>query len=185
MNVIDNIKGLRIPMKSVGEAVRFIGSKYEAQSKSQYDSLIKEVTGEDVITHNTKEAEILFGYCIQIAVTMHSQGADHLKADDVLPGAQIKTATYLKNNPWVIPSGSAVGQEDGTVEMKPISAAASSSTKKRTGPSKKDLSVALFNKDDNKTKTRAELIQIFVKELGMTPAGASTYVHNCQKGLWK
>lgn len=50
-------------------------------------------------------------------------------------------------------------------------------------PSKQDRAVEIVRK--HLGSSRKELIDLIIKELGMTPAGASTYVHNAKKILEK
>lgn len=46
--------------------------------------------------------------------------------------------------------------------------------------SKKEQAIALYKA--NSGMSRKELIELFIRELGMTPAGASTYVHLAKNG---
>lgn len=50
------------------------------------------------------------------------------------------------------------------------------------GKSKRELAMEIYARMSG--SSRHEVIQAFVNELGMTPAGASTYYQNC-KTLWK
>lgn len=45
--------------------------------------------------------------------------------------------------------------------------------------SKKELAMAIYNA--NKDEPKSHVVELFVKQLGMTPAGASTYYYNCKK----
>lgn len=179
MDVIANLKELHIPVGSAGEAVRSIRTKYETAGKSQFEFLIKEVTGMDFVGKHLKESELMFGYCVQQSVHMHNNGFEHIKGAEVFPAAKLKTEKYLNENPWVVCAS------DAPVVEGEVQAPAPTTGKKRSGPSKKDQCIALFNQGENSTLNRKDLIAVFVKELGLTPAGASTYVHNVQKGLWK
>lgn len=183
--IIPNLKEYGIPTKSVGEAVRYATTTYahlyNNKHKVGFEDMIEKLLGKPVVTKHAKEAEMLFGYIVQVAVSMHTAGFV-TTAEQVHMEAEQKVVAYFVKNPWVMttPTISDIVIKDG-VEV----ATTSAGPKKRVGPSKKDQCIALFAKDGNKDKTRKELIEIFVKELDLTPAGASTYVHNCQKAIWK
>lgn len=61
--------------------------------------------------------------------------------------------------------------------FKPNSPVASKKARVTGGPSKKDRAIELYDA----SKSRQENIELFVKELNMTPAGASTYVAMAKK----
>lgn len=185
--IIPNLKEYGIPTKSVGEAVRTITKMYahlyNDKHKVGFEDMIEKLLGKPVVTKHAKEAELLFGYVVQVAVSMHTAGFI-ATAEQVHMEAEQKVAAYFVKNPWVV-TASTIGDiviKDG-VELGVTSTPTRGT--KRVGPSKKDQCIALFAKDGNKDRSRKELIEIFVKELGLTPAGASTYVHNCQKAIWK
>lgn len=52
-------------------------------------------------------------------------------------------------------------------------------TKKQPTGSKKEQAIELFKV--NKSKTRKEIIELFVEQLDMTPAGAATYYSTAKK----
>lgn len=184
--IIPNLKEYGIPTKSVGEAVRYATTTYAAlynnKNKVGFEDMVEKLTGQSYVAKHAKEAELMFGYVVQVAVSMHGAGFI-ATGPQVMMEAEQKVAVYFTKNPWVITTSETAPVEITGVITPGVTPPAS--TKKRSGPSKKDQCVALFNKGDNNTKTRKELIAIFVSELGLTPAGASTYVHNCQKAIWK
>lgn len=183
-HVIEKLKEYNIPVTSMGEAVRDITKRWSAAEvgKSGLDDMVECISGIQHETKHLKEAELVFGYLVQTAVKMHNEGYENIKGSEVLTAAILKTAQYLQGNPWAIQEAeTAPVAINGVVQ--PTTAIVSS--KKRVGASKKDLCIALFNKDNNNTKTRKELIELFIKELGLTQGGASTYVFNCQKNAWK
>lgn len=183
-NVIANLKEYHIPVTSMGEAVRNITARWPAAStgKHGYEDMIERLSGIKHETKHVKEAELVFGYLVQTAVKMHNECYINIKGSEVLTAAILKTTQYLLDNPWQV-----LEPETTPVAIDGVAQATTApvSSKKRTGASKKDMCIALFNKDNNNTKTRKELIALFMKELGLTAGGASTYVFNCQKNAWK
>lgn len=180
MLVMEQLKERLIPTTTHFDAARYVAAQYAGCSKAQYESLITSVCGVEVHTNHTKEAELLFGYLVVESVKQHHEGFV-VKGNEIIEVAKQKTNQFLINNPWIAVQGettTTTTTEDGVVVQH-------TSSKKKGGASKKELCIALFNEDGNNTKTRKELIAVFVEKLGLTPAGASTYVHNCQKGLWK
>lgn len=97
--------------------------------------------------------------------------------------ALVRAATWLvnhkTNNPWsFLKTDSGVSSETQHREGVNIEVKADGSFKKG---SKQILAKALF--DSNPTLNNAELINLFVKELDMSVAGARTYVYNCRKAV--
>ena len=186
--IIPLLAEYKIPTKSVGDAVRFItktfANHYNTKNKIGFEDMVEKLTGQVYKAKHAKEAEMMFGYVVQVAVSIHVAGFI-ATGPQVLMEAEQKVAAYFAKNPWAEAASETAPIEviDGVIT--PASTAQSTGRGKRSGPSKKDQCIALFNKDGNKDKARKELIEIFVKELGLTPAGASTYVHNCQKAIWK
>ena len=182
--IIDSIKEWGIPITSHFEAQRNMQKNLVDYSQRQYENLIQEMTDVEFKASSLKEAELVANYLVIDSVKDHNNNISHLPSE-ALELAKKKANDFLAKNGWIVatsettPSVPVADPVTGEV-TNPAPAG-----KKRSGPSKKDQCVELYNKGDNKTKTRKELIEIFVKELGLTPAGASTYVHNCQKGLWK
>lgn len=94
--------------------------------------------------------------------------------------ALVRAAEWItrqrKENPWFFTKPD---ETDDTLEDRggvKVSVKADGSLKKG---SKQVLAQALFN--NNPTLNNAQLIDLFVKELDMSTAGARTYVYNCRK----
>jgi len=60
-------------------------------------------------------------------------------------------------------------------------AKAKTEPKKKTGKTKADLAAEIFERMGGVKATRKDVIAAFVDEIGLTPAGASTYAYNCKK----
>lgn len=142
------------------------------------DSFMMDVLGDIVPTKNTFEQQKFVAYVVQEAVRNHIL-KEPTDPATVIAAAKAMTEKYFIKNPWsqpkVIVRPEGVG-EDFIPDRK-------HRAPRGSGMSKKDRSVALYKQHAG--KPRKELIDIFVKELGLTPPGASTYVHNCKSGQWK
>lgn len=143
------------------------------------ESFMMDVLGDVVPCKNTHEQTKFAAYIVQEAVRNHLQG-EPTDPVSVIAAAKRMTEKYFINNPWSQPKVITMPEgfeSDGFVPDRKHRAP------KGSGMSKKERSVALYKQHEG--KARKELIDIFVKELGLTPPGASTYVHNCKSGLWK
>lgn len=147
---------------------------------SQYllDDFLIEVVGGTVETKTLDQLIVIAGYAVQESVRQHMQGIVPIAAD-ILLLAQEKCRQFYLANPHLDPEAKQIVLPEGE-EFVPDR---KHRAPRGSGQSKKERCIAVYNK--YKDKTRKELIPIFVAELGLTPAGASTYVHNCQKGIWK
>lgn len=150
---------------------RGIGGTYD------FDTFMVEVLGEVVPTKHAREAEVMAGYIVQESVRNHLLGAA-TDPHSIIAKATEMTTNYFVNHPWDLPKE--IVAVDGGEIFVPTRA---KRAPKGSGKSKKELAIQMYNA--NRDKSRPELLAMFVKELGMTPPGASTYVHNCQRGLWK
>lgn len=168
----------KIPLNSFVQAVKVFHDR-DITSQYELDTLILDVVGKPVHTANLRELQVMAGYIVQEAVRFHVQGIP-AEPDLVIEQAELRTKAYFETRSWdkpkvvVMPEG--VSAEDFIPDRK-------HRAPRGSGMSKKDRSVALYSQ--HREKSRQELIKLFVDELGLTPAGASTYVHNCQKGIWK
>lgn len=183
--VFQKVKELGIPLNSMVAASNHMAAQWDVNTtqKSEYDFQIGSLTGRNIVTTDRKRAELTFKYLVQEAIRYNLVNKTDIDTDSLIEIAVPKVQEFLTKNPWVAVAASQettriVVQEDGTeVEVAVTS-------KKRKGVTKRQLSIELYSKHKDKNLPRQELIDIFVKELGLTPAGASTYVHNCKSGAW-
>jgi hypothetical protein len=142
------------------------------------ESFMLDVLGDVVPCKNEVEMQKFVGYVVQEAVRNHIQN-EPTDPVTVIKAAKQKTEQYFIKNPWTQPKAVAVAAHVDTSFIPDRKHRAP----RGSGMSKKERSVALYKQHAD--KSRQELIRIFVEELGLTPPGASTYVHNCKSGLWK
>ena len=177
-DIIAAIKKLDIATSSHFDAQRSIQKKFGNCTKLNYEGLIEQLTGLNFVGRNDKESELVFNYLVIDTVKAYNESQIGTY-EAHLESAKKKAADFLTKNGWIL----------AAPETPPVAAVegeeAPKTTKRAGGKSKKEQAIELFNKDGNKDKSRKELIEIFKKELGLSEGGASTYVHNCKKGLWK
>lgn len=158
-------------------AYQFMDKGFDDQYR--LESVMVDVLGDIVPCKNVFEMQKFVAYVVQESVRNHIQQQPTDPAT-VIAAAKAATEKYFIKNPWsqpkqvVVPEGF---ESEGFVPTRKQRAP------KGSGMSKKERSVALYKQHAG--KPRKELVDIFVKELGLTPPGASTYVHNCKSGLWK
>lgn len=183
MKVIDNIKLLKINTSSFHAAVRDAKAMYQMSTQSGFDDLIIELVCEPLHSKSHKESELLFGFLIQETVREFNLG-NQIEKEEAITIARQKTNDYLAKNPWCDPvvvavQQAAVHEAAGTTAATPIVGR----IKRGSGGSKKDRCLALYQA--NPKMERKDLIALFVTTLELSIPGATTYVYNCMKGIWK
>lgn len=179
MQVIENIRKLKIDTSSFVAASRDVTEVYKMHSKQEYEDLILDLVMQPLSPTSLKEAELLFGYLVQETVRLFNAGVS-IEKDEAIALARAKTADFMLRNPWldqvVIEAKEAANLAAG-IHTKAIS------IKRGSGGSKKDKCIALYR--SNATMDRKQYIELFVAQLGLSVPGATTYVYNCMKGIWK
>lgn len=186
--IIDRIKAMGIPTNSMVAAQQCIARYTEAAAgiKSNFDRNIEELTGVPVETKNAKVAELVFGYLIQESIRFYNM-KQYIEIEDCIKVAEEKAAIFLVKNPWVNPEVIAEKHAEAVayaieneVELKKVR------VPRNSGMSKKDRCLNLYKQNkaefgDDKHK----MMELFMKELGLSKAGATTYEYNCRKEIWK
>lgn len=182
MQVIDNITKLKINTSSFVAASRDVAERFRMTTQGEYEDLILDLVMQPLHPKSVKEAELLFGYLVQETVRKFNAGV-LIEKDEAIEIARTKTALYFANNPWLdevqIEAKAAAAEADGTF----VASTTAKRVKRGSGGSKKDRCLALYNA--NPALDRKGFIELFVKELGLSIPGATTYVYNCMKGIWK
>ena len=158
-------------------AHQFMDMGYDSQY--QLETLMMDVLGDIVPCKNVLEMQKFVGYVVQEAVRNHMLN-DPTDPATIIQIAKQRTEKYFIQNPWTQPKAVVLPEGMVAADFVPDR---KHRAPKGSGMSKKDRSVALYKQHAG--KPRKELIDIFVRELGLTPPGASTYVHNCKSGQWK
>jgi len=125
-----------------------------------------------------KEASIQMRYMILNVMNMTS-----IDLPQAYANAVNQTKKLFTDQPYLLLEGGVVDKittASGTVITGKKSGYIKGTGKTgKTKGAKQNKAAELF--EANKGKTRQELIALFMKELDMSKAGASTYVYNCQK----
>ena len=179
MKVIDNIKLLKIDTSSFSAAQRDITARFKMGTQVAYEDLILDLVCEPLGAESTKEAEMLFCYLVQETVRQYNLG-NLIEKDEAIAIARQRTNEFIAKNPWAIVKD--VPQVT-VVEGVEVSTPTVARVKRGSGGSKKDRCLALYRA--NPTLDRKAFIALFMKELGLSIPGATTYVYNCMKGVWK
>ena len=166
------IEGLGAPITSHIAAIQYLNEEHRWLTKTQYEDAIIDIVGiEDghPTLSNEKESRILFLYVVQetIRAFSHPEVPD---MDVVFNNAIQHYEKFVAENPWSIKIYESAPKLDADGNVKPKKGA------------KKEMAESLFK--ENKNKSKQEIMDIFMEQVGMTPAGASTYYYNC-KNLYK
>lgn len=112
-------------------------------------------------------------YFIQNIIKQYTDKAETKFDIDLLYVSSVHQAkNYIEGNPWVFAKLEAVEKfnNDGSPASKK--------------GDKKLLAKEVYEANKGKLTTRKEWIELLVKEVGLTPAGASTYYANLKKGKY-
>lgn len=168
---------LNIDPQSVIRAVQQVRQLIEGSknplgaAKAMFDNLTRDTP----FTYtDANEARMIVARLVQDAIKLGEQ----YDPDDALRRAAQWIANYRVTDPWAFakPDNSTVITE--TVTRHDVAVEVKEDGKLKKG-GKQMLAQALYAKNpglDNKA-----LIQLFMKELDMSEAGARTYVYNCKK----
>ena len=142
----------------------------------QYLEAITELTERKVTDwSNVHMAKYVFLYLVQGLVQNYK--CQKIENIELTYQTAVRKATeYLQNNDWVVSTG------DKVSSAPKIDAAGNIAPPKGA---KKIKAKALYKeKIEGKIIKRKEAIELLCKEVGLTPAGASTYLANFKSGLW-
>lgn len=156
-------------------------------TRSKAEAIMNSLFGVAVPTSNDKEAEITLRYMITEAVRSHVEGFVE-DVEDVVRVATEKTKLFFVNQPWFVPGAhssiqdipTAVETIDVPVEdIKIERLMVGTKTVKPKKGLKQEAAKRIF--DANKTEKNAVIIALFMKQLDMSKAGATTYLYNLKK----
>lgn len=127
---------------------------------------IRPLDGDHIQEYSTK-------YFIQNIIKQYTEKAETKFDIDLLYVSSVEQAKkYIESNPWVFAKLEA--EEKFNNDGSPAS---------KKGD-KKLLAKEVYEANKGKINTRKEWIELLVKEVGLTPAGASTYYANLKKGKY-
>lgn len=182
--VFEKIKKYGVNCDNVSRAALSTGEVFGNAEKFDEAALRNvhlELFGIEAVTFTENprhEVELLIRYGIQNLVkgSIDPAHAATMSVADV--------ARFVKNNAFCMAGGTGTIQstmtaaKDTTPKIDPKTGKA----KPKKGD-KQRRAVDLY--ETNKTKPNSEIVAVFMKELDMSKAGATTYVYNCKKGIFK
>lgn len=167
MSAIENIRNLDIPTNSYIKAHLALRDRKDFDRLNYKDLINNVIDGHHVSNIDDRVAQYTFLYIVQEAVRNNMNGVE-MSDWELFDLANRKAEKYIKNNSWVF----AKPDEEPKVDSE-------GNPKKKKG-AKKDMAIELYGKYRNE-KSRKEIIQLFIDEIGMSKAGATTYYHNMKK----
>ena len=174
INTIDVIEELGIRTHSWVQAVH---DAKELSSKSSA-SMISKITGVDEHSLKGEVADYTFWYAIQIAIKSARTLDVMIEGNELFGQAKNSADNHLERLYYgdlqyvraVADDTEELIDDDGETVVR----------KKQKKGAKLEGSIALYN-EHRKTKTRTEMIELFISELEMTKSGATTYFHQRKK----
>ena len=165
---IDVIKAKKIPLSYV-RAIQEINDA-GIQDREFYTIGLSEMAGTAININDDREARLTYLYFVQ--EVLKNQKND-VSVKDLLASAKEKAQLFIKdpNSPDVTlrpQYGSATPKLDCLGQPK------------RKKGAKQEQAVEVYKANMN-SKTKAEIIELFMSEVGMSKAGATTYYYNIKK----
>lgn len=169
--ILKTIKEQDVPIASVVKAAQHLGMSGIGQlANVEYARRIKELTGKDVSYDSDELYRMVYGYLVVESIK-ESEHTDILDADELLERAETKAGVLITTHSWMFVKSETEPKLDTEGNPKPKKGA------------KKELAKKVYDeKIKDKVTARKEAIAILVEEVGLTPAGASTYYANLKSG---
>jgi hypothetical protein len=165
MNPIHQIKEFGIPTDSYHSAIRHLNDR-DPFIKCEYERLIHVLTGVQRTYTDQRDARYCFLYLIQETIRK-SDNTDRFDMPTLLIYAEERAYKFIKENPWHW----AVVEEEVKLD--------SSGKPKRKKGAKQVEALRIYN--ENIFAGKKAIIELFMSELDMSKAGATTYFYNTRK----
>lgn len=166
------IASYKIPYDSYIAAVQTIREQGDLEP-TEYQRRLADMVGEpvDFRMNDPREPKYLYGYFIQETIRKVNAG-DPIDPPHFLEVAREKVVKYFDEYSWVFatPEEEVKLKADGTPAPKK--------------GDKKVLARQVYDANKAKNLSRKEWIALLVKEVELTPAGASTYYANLKSGKY-
>lgn len=147
-------------------------------SPTQAHNLLLQMTGEDVDGAHHMYTPLTYGYLVQNVLRAHlaQQSADLL---DLLTRSKQQAEELIEKQAWMF-----IASEDDRADIENADPEVVKAGKAKKG-ARKVLGLRVYkDKIEGKDLKRKEAVAILVDEVGLTPAGASTYYANFKSGKW-
>jgi len=167
---IQHLESYKIPTTSQPKAIRHI-SELELTG-TVFRNRIAELTG-TTVDLSDKQAEFTYKYMVQNIISRTAN-------DKVLDMSDIYVASSKQASNFIGQNQHVLIEKESTYKPK----VNSDGTKKPKKGSKKILAIQVYNDNKDKNLSRKEFIALLVKDVDLTPAGASTYYSNLKSEKW-
>lgn len=139
---------------------------------------ITALVGDKINTNNLddQKAKYTYLYLVESLVRQYDEGIGDININNAIKDARSGAKKFIHrlNNDlaWMNPAN-----WEGESSLRPAP------TKKKNKKGRKKNAAADLYRKNKDTKSRKEVIELFMKKLDMSKAGATTYFHNCKKEL--
>jgi len=165
MNPIKQIAEYGIPTNSAIRAIQYLGEKEDYNSE-QYFSMIMKITGHGINIADPRRTKYSFLYLIQ-GIIKESFNTDTIDVLSVLLTAQDNAEKFITENPWHWAEPDEIEKTD------------ESGKPKRKKGAKQEEALRIYK--ENIEAGKAKIIELFMSELDMSKAGATTYFYNTKR----
>lgn len=165
MNPINQIAEYDIPVNSYIAAIQYLNRRDDLE-QSQYENMIKNIAGVERNFANHRDAKYTFLYLIQETIRK-SFTTDQFNMEDLFNNSFNQAMTFINENPWHW------AEPDETQKVD------ESGKPKRKKGAKQEEAVRIYK--ENIDAGKAKIIELFMSELDMSKAGATTYFYNTKK----
>jgi uncharacterized protein (UPF0335 family) len=178
LNTTHVLERFNIDSKSAGFAIQEVRQIIEGSpdplgtARSIISNLIEQ--GTDFLVTDPIEARMTAQYLVNSAITL----GDKYDPNEALKHAAERIAIQRVENPWFFYKPTFSSVETVTETRHDVSVEVKADGKIKKG-GKQILAQALYEK--HKGKENKAIIEIFMKELNMSKAGATTYFYNAKK----
>ena len=156
----------KIPTESAVKAIKYMNHHSE---ELNFKTLLVDMTGHSQ-EYSDRDTKYTFMYAVQ-EVLYASNTTNVFNMEDIVKTAHTKAINFIKNNPWTFAAPDQ-SSTPSSVSGKP----------KRKKGAKQTAALEIYGRLKD-TKTKQEIIQIFIDDLDMSKSGATTYFYNVKKKL--
>lgn len=176
MNAIEKLQAQRIPTQSFVAAVQHLTQEH--LPPEDYRAAIFELSG-----HETQASDEYvrhhYLYLVQETIRQFNKTGT-VDMGEMFKLSAERATHFITNNPWVFSKP----EDESSPSYRAPKLDAAGNPKQKKG-AKRDQAVALWKKHKDENLSRKQWIDLLVKEVGLTPAGASTYHSNLRSGAYK
>ncbi len=166
MSPIEYLKAQSIPTHSYIKAVQYINARWDTLSGEDFESKIRDLMDNDGIEISHKHARYVYLYLVQ-EIIRTSFSTDQFDLNALLSLSVERAMKFVGENEYVF------AEKDTPVKLD-----SKGKPKKKKGW-KRDEAERMYQ--ENKGMLKKDFMDLLIKELDMTKAGAQTYFYNCKK----